>query len=186
MGAWSFEEIREYYRVLAEASAVPLLIYYFPAFSPAIRTTEQMLELCALPNVAGLKFTDSDLFRMWALRRSGAAVFFGSDEMLAAGLLLGASGGIGSTYNLLARRFVELYRLACSARWEEARQAQGRINEVIAVILRYPVFPAVKALLRWAGIDCGRCIAPRRALTSSEESELRAQIARTAYGGELL
>jgi len=89
-GAYSFDEIRAYYRTLAAASELPLLVYYFPSVAPALRSTEQMLELCALPNVIGLKFTDSDMFRLWSLKRAGAVVFNGSDEMLVAGLIMGA------------------------------------------------------------------------------------------------
>lgn len=181
-GPFSFDEVRGYYRDLAAASGVPLLIYYFPSFSTAIRTTDQILELCGISNVAGLKFTDSDLFRMWVLRRSGAAVFYGTDEMLVAGLIMGANGGIGSIYNLLPERFVELYGHAVSGSWQEARAVQEQINEVVEAILHYPVHAAVKTVLRWRGLDCGDCLAPRRRLAAEEEAGLRARLARTALG----
>lgn len=185
-GNYSFGEIREYYRALAAASDVPLLVYYFPSISAAIRTTDQILELCELPNVAGLKFTDSDFFRLWAIRQTGAVAFNGFDEMLIAGLIMGASGGIGSTYNLIPETFVSLYKHAAAARWEEARRIQDRINEFIAVVLHYPVQAAVKAILGWSGIDCGKCIAPRRPLTEQEESNLQARIGATELGRDLL
>ncbi len=84
-GNYSFDEIRGYYTTLAAASGLPLLVYYYPAISSAVRTTDQILELCAIPNVVGLKFTDTDLFKLWVLRRSGAVVFNGCDEMLRRG-----------------------------------------------------------------------------------------------------
>ncbi len=185
-GNFSFAEVHEYYRVLAAASTVPLLIYYFPTISSAIRSVEDILELCRIPNVAGLKFTDSDLFRLWAVRQTGSTVFSGWDEMLVAGLLMGANGGIGSTYNLIPERFVRLYDHACAGRWEEARKEQDLINEFIAVILRFPVFAAVKAMLAWTNIECGKCIAPRRALTPVEEADLHTQISHTYLGREML
>ncbi|MBS1874430.1 MAG: dihydrodipicolinate synthase family protein [Acidobacteria bacterium] len=185
-GAYSFEEIRAYYRDVAAASETPFLIYYFPSLAPALNTTARMLELCSLPNVAGLKFTDSNLFRLWELRRSGAVVFNGSDEMLAAGLLMGANGGIGSIYNLLPAEFAGLYSNASAGRWEQARQLQSAINEVIRVILQFPVFPAVKATLGFTGLDCGPCIAPRRGLTEEELAELRRGLLATAAGARLL
>jgi N-acetylneuraminate lyase len=185
-GSYGFEEIREYYREVASAAALPFLVYYYPAAAPAIRSTEQVLELCRLPNVVGLKFTDSDFFRLWALRRSGAVVLNGSDEMLLAGLIMGAGGGIGSTYNVMPGAFVALHKLALAGGWEEARQVQDRINEVISVLLRYPVHPAIKAVLAWSGIDCGRCVPPRRDLTAAEQADLRAGLARTTLGAALL
>jgi N-acetylneuraminate lyase len=185
-GRYSFAEIRDYYRDLAAASDIPLLVYYFPSAAPALHSADQMLELCDLQNVAGLKFTDSDLFKLWLLRRAGAVVFNGTDEMLAAGLIMGASGGIGSIYNLIPEQFVALYRHAMAGCWEEARRVQNGINELIEPILRYPVHAAIKAILRWNGIDCGACIAPRRQLTPDEESDLLARIAATSLGRELL
>jgi N-acetylneuraminate lyase len=185
-GNYSFAEIREYYRVLAAESEVPLLVYYFPSIAPAIQTTEQVLELCHLPNVAGIKFTDSDFFRLWAIRRSGSIVFNGSDEMLVAGLIMGANGGIGSIYNVIPEHFVALYEHATAGRWDEAREVQNQINELIEVILRYPVNASVKAILNWSGIDCGKCIAPRRALSEREETDLQAAVAGTVLGRELL
>lgn len=185
-GNYSFEEIRQYYEALADASELPLLIYYFPSMAPSIRSTEQILELCAIPNVIGLKFTDSDFYRLWAIRQSGAVVFAGSDEMLIAGLMMGANGGIGSTYNLIPETYVALYRLTSEKRWEEARALQGKINQFIQVILRYPVHPAIKELLAWSGIDCGSCIPPRRELTGEERTALRTAILETDLGKTLL
>ena len=183
-GAYSFDEIRAYYRTLAAASELPLLVYYFPSVAPALRSTEQMLELCALPNVIGLKFTDSDMFRLWSLKRAGAVVFNGSDEMLVAGLIMGADGGIGSIYNLIPEEFLRIYNLAGEGRWEEARRVQRDVNELIEVLLRFPIHPVVKTLLAWSGVDCGGCVSPKRSLTAAQCEELRARLERTRLGRE--
>lgn len=186
IGSYSFEEIRSYYRTMAEASDLPLLVYYFPSLCATIRTTEQILELCAIPNIVGLKFTDSDFFRLWAIRQTGTVVFAGRDEMLTSGLIVGANGGIGSTYNLIPSSYVELYQLASSGRWEEARLIQDRINEFIQVLLMYPITPVVKQVLAWTGIDCGACILPRRELTLPEQSALRKRLLETELGAGIL
>lgn len=184
--SYSFAEIHRYYEAIAQASDLPFLIYYFPSIAPAIQTTDQILDLCSIPNVVGLKFTDSDLYRLWCIRQSGATVFNGSDEMLIAGLIMGANGGIGSTYNLIPATYVELYRLTSAKQWEEARGVQQRINELIQVLLRYSVNPAIKLLLSWTGIDCGTCIQPRRELSPEEQKDLRQRVLATELGRELL
>ncbi|MBE7544615.1 MAG: dihydrodipicolinate synthase family protein [Bryobacteraceae bacterium] len=171
--AYSFEEVWGYYERLVEEAGVPVLVYYFPEFSAAIRTTEQVLELCAIPGVIGLKFTDFDLYRMSILSREGYTIYNGRDEVLAAGLLMGAHGGIGSFYNLIPELFVELYGHARAGRWSEARAGQDRINELIRAVLRFPLLAAIKSLLRWSGIDCGAPVPPRRVLTPEEEGALR-------------
>lgn len=180
-GAYSFDEIRAYYRALATASDVPFLVYYFPAFAAAITNVAQILELCSLPNVVGLKFTDHDLYRLTRLRNAGAVVFNGYDEVLVAGLLMGANGGIGTFYNLIPELFVEVHRLAGAGQWTEARATQERINELIELTVRYPCFPAVKTILRWNGIDCGNCLEPRRPLTAAEEHGLREALLASSF-----
>ncbi|MFN7929911.1 MAG: dihydrodipicolinate synthase family protein [Blastocatellia bacterium] len=181
IGNYSFAEIKAYYSALAQAAALPLLIYYFPAFAPALNTVQQMLELCEIPNIHGLKFTDSDLYKMSEIKRQGATIFYGTDEMLSAGLLMGADGGIGSFYNVMPQQFVQLYELTQQQQWQEARAVQSLINEVITLGLRYPVHAAVKAMLRQLGIDCGGCLPPRRNLSAEELSALQQGFQQTQF-----
>jgi N-acetylneuraminate lyase len=177
-GNYSFAEIRSYYQQLAAASDLPLLVYYFPEVAPAVKTADQILELAAIDNVAGLKFTEYDLYTMLRLKQRGASIFYGRDEMLSAGLLLGADGGIGSFYNVIPGLFLQLWDLARSGRWAEMKDLQQRINDFITITLRYPLFPALKAILGWTGLECGPCLAPRRQfLTEAESASLREELA---------
>ena len=180
-GGYSFVETRAYYEALAAVSDVPVLVYYFPEICPTVSSTEEILELCQIPNVVGLKFTDFDLYKMSILRRHGHVVFNGRDEVLVAGRLMGANGGIGSFYNLVPELFLQVYELTESGLWNEARAIQDRINELIEIVLRFPGIPAIKTMLAWSGIDCGQCLKPRRALTATEESQLRTQLTQSSF-----
>lgn len=176
-GLYSFDEIKTFYEQLAAASELPLLLYYFPEVSPALKTAEQILELCALTNVIGLKFTSYDLYTMLRLKQQSASVFYGRDEMLTAGLLFGADGGIGSFYNVLPQLFMTLWYETRENHHDAALGAQELINEFITITLRYPLFPALKTILSWTGIDCGPCLAPRRErLTEAESRQMRAEL----------
>jgi N-acetylneuraminate lyase len=170
---FSFPDLRRYYEALAGASDLPLVVYYFPDVAPSIATAEQLETLCDLPNVIGVKFTDFDLFRMGNLAQPGRCIFNGRDEVLAAGLLMGANGGIGTFYNLLPELFVEIYDAAVSGRWDAARTAQRRVNELIRITLDFPLFPAVKQMLAWSGLDCGACLPPRAPLDANQQHRLR-------------
>lgn len=179
--AYSFAEVRSYYEALAAAASVPVLVYYFPEFSASIRSLEEVLELCSIPNVVGLKFTDFDLYRLSLIQRAGHTIFSGRDEVLAAGLLMGAHGGIGSFYNLAPELFVDVYSHARAGRWTEARAVQDRINDLIRTVLKFPMLASMKQLLTWSGIDCGRPVEPRRALRGEEESALRSALADAGF-----
>ncbi len=180
-GGHSFAEIRSYYQAIAAVSQVPVLVYYFPEICPTVSSIDEILQLCEIPNVSGLKFTDFDLYTMSILRRHGHVVFNGRDEVLVAGRLMGASGGIGSFYNLVPELFLQVYDLTESGCWKEARAVQDRINELIEIVLRFPAVPAIKTMLAWSGLDCGQCLKPRRALTVTEESELRALLSQSSF-----
>jgi N-acetylneuraminate lyase len=171
LGGYTFSEVRSHYEALAAATKLPIFVYYFPEIAPSIATLDQILDLCSIPGVAGLKFTDFDLYKLSKIKAAGKTVFNGRDEVFVAGLLLGADGGIGSFYNLVPELFVELYRLARQGRWDQARQVQIRINELISILLRFPLIPAIKTLLKWSGVDCGECLAPRRVLSADQQSE---------------
>lgn len=186
IGNYSFAEIKAYYTAIASASEAPLMIYYFPSLAPSISTIDQVLELCRIPNVIGLKFSDSDLFKLSEVKRQGATVFFGTDEMLTAGLVMGADGGIGSFYNVMPELFVQLYNLTRQGAWEQAPAVQKQINEVIAIGLRFPVHPVIKAMLARLGIDCGKCLPPRRSLTREEETELHQLLSKSEVWHSLI
>jgi N-acetylneuraminate lyase len=176
LGGYPFPEVKQYYADIAAASDVPLLVYFFPHLYPGVETAEQVLDLCSIPNVAGLKYTDFDLYRLELLKRSGVTVYNGRDEVLVAGLLMGADGGIGTFYNILPEEFVDVYRLACAGDWQAARRVQDRINTVIRICLQFPLFPAIKEILRWRGIDCGPTIRPRLGLTPEQAARLRQEL----------
>ena len=173
LGGYSFPEVRAHYEALAKATALPVYVYYFPEVAPVIGSLDHILELCSIPNVAGLKFTDVNLFTLAQIKNTGKTVLNGRDEVFAAGLLMGADGGIGSFYNLVPELFVETYRMAQQGRWEETRRLQARINELIAIVLRFPLIPAIKELL-----DCGECLEPRQALIPAQSHELRSALER--------
>jgi len=183
---YSFEEAKQYYERLASAASIPLLVYYFPGHSTAIRTLEQILELCRIPGVVGLKYTDFDLYRLSQVERAGYAIFNGHDEVLAAGLLMGAHGGIGSFYNLVPGLFAGLFAAAQAGDWAGARAIQSRINELISPVLDFPVVPAIKRILTWSGIDCGQAVPPRRSLTAEEEARLRVALETAGFSPETM
>lgn len=181
IGPYSFEDIRNYYVELASSVNLPLLVYYFPEVSPAIRSLDQILSLCEIPGVIGLKFTDFDLYRLNQIRNQGHIVFNGRDEVLVAGLLMGANGGIGTFYNLLPRTFVEIQKFAQQGDWALARLLQDEVNRLIALTLRYPVFPAVKRMLEWSGIPVGNCIRPRTQLSDQQWMQLQIELKKAGF-----
>src|SRR3954469_8189210 len=94
-------------QVAAAAPALPFYYYHIPSMTGVHIPAAEFLRAAAdrIPNLAGVKFTFENLMDYAeCVRFSGGRfdVLFGRDEMLLAGLSLGAHGAIGSTYNFAA------------------------------------------------------------------------------------
>jgi N-acetylneuraminate lyase len=173
-----FFEVRAYYERLAQHSPLPLILYYFPEASPAsFQRAEDLEEICTLPNVSGVKFTDYNLFLLQRITGLGKLVYNGRDEVLAAGLLMGAQGGIGSTYNLVPEIYVALYRHTLRGEWEKARQLQQVLNQLIVTLVKYPFLPALKAALGTIGFECGPTLNGERFQSGAQRQQFLSELA---------
>jgi len=159
---FSAKEIRDYYVRLADSSGMKMLIYYFPAFSGVNMGAGDISSLLADDRFAGIKYTSNDFFTMERCKTAypDKLVFNGYDEMLLSGLVMGADGGIGSTYNFMADKFVEIRRLVGEGRIDEARSIQQEANRIIAVLCQVGVMQAEKEVMNQLGFDFGGCLEP--------------------------
>ena len=170
---FSFEEIRGYYCALADVG-LPVFIYNFTAAGGAKLTADNFTEFLSDPRFLGVKHTSSDFFLLERLKafRPDAVIFNGYDEMFLSGLIAGADGGIGSTYNFMAEKYVAIERHFRAGEIEAAQAEQKRANAIIAALLQYGVIPGCKALCRHLGLELGDCRKPFRRLTEEQEREL--------------
>jgi N-acetylneuraminate lyase len=148
-GLYSVNELLGYWRTLAAESPVPLLAYHIPARTGYDLSLEDLCRLVELPNVAGLKFTCRDFYLLERLASEypDKLFFSGWDQMLLSGLAAGASGAIGTTYNLLGSVAVDLVRRFDAGDIAGARGAQSVINEFLKAYHSCPNFlRAIKLL----------------------------------------
>lgn len=96
---FSDEEILAYYRALSQATSLPMVVYEIPIRTGRPLPQPLLEDILDLPNVAGIKFTSTDLYKFSCLRRSrpGKTYYYGFDEIFSAAAALGADGGIGTT-----------------------------------------------------------------------------------------
>ena len=178
---FSYDEkgVLDYYRAMAEASeGLPLLVYACPLSGTPlpVSTIEKMLDI---PGFLGMKYTNPDYYKMSRYKKIDGGninILNGPDETCALGLLMGADGAIGSTYNVMPRLFVKLFAAAKEGRADEALRLQMRADEVIECMLRYDVISCVKLLLSDMGYDVGEPNAPLKCLSEEEKTAFRASI----------
>lgn len=103
-----------------------------------------------------------------------AVIYSGFDEMFVGGLAMGADGGIGTTFNVMGRWFVQMREAVAADDLARARALKSRANEVIDVLIEVGVFPGTKAMLKLLGIDCGVCRRPFAPLTPYQQFKVEA------------
>jgi N-acetylneuraminate lyase len=177
-------------RFLAEvASAAPDLPFYYyhiPSLSGARFALADILSAVAplAPNLRGAKFTHEaldDYRRCLALEGGRLNVLFGRDEMLLAGLALGAQGGVGSTYNYAAPLYVGIMDAFARGDMDAARAGQLSSAELVTVLRRFGGLAAGKAMMRLVGMDCGPARLPLRDLGEDERSAMREALERIGF-----
>lgn len=154
----------EHIRAIAEASGLPTYYYHIPVITNVDVTAEQVAELAEqVPGVTGLKFTSPDLYLLWGVMdrpQRKLDTLYGCDQQFLQGLITGARGGIGSTYNYQIENVVALYRAYKRGDLAEALRWQHAVNSVVDVLLRHGADRGTeKAMMTLRGYDMG---APRR------------------------
>ncbi|HEV8033276.1 N-acetylneuraminate lyase [Yoonia sp.] len=174
---FSRAEVMAHYSDIAERAALPLVIYNFPAITAGF-TLAEMATLLDHPKIIGVKHTSTDMYMLEKIKRRcpNALIYNGYDEMCLAGLVTGADGAIGTTYNFMGDLFVEIERLVKAQQTESARSLQIMANAVIDVLVEVGVMPGSKGLLGIMGIPMGDARRPFRRLTTSDHDRLAAAV----------
>ena len=169
--SFTFPEIKRYYFDIVNRVDLPMIIYNIPKYSGVTLSAENIGEFLEDDRFIGVKHTSNDYFAMEQFKSAypGKVVFNGFDEMFLAGLAMGADGGIGSTYNFMAEKFVKMYALVKEGRISDAQPIQREVNRIIAALMKVGVLKAEKAIMKMMGIDCGTLRKPFAALSKEEE-----------------
>lgn len=100
-------------------------------------------------------------------------ILHGHDETLLTGLVLGATGGIGTSYNVSAPLFNQLLQAFNKGELQKAVDIQADANKLIRIMVKYVnAVVGIKAILSVMGINCGPCRLPLQNLSASEIKSL--------------
>ncbi len=153
---FSENAIIRYYKDLAAATPLPLIIYNIPL--AGMMETKLILKLAELPNVKGIKYTGTDHLQMGSIKRAlgdDFIVYSGEDGMASSGFSVGADGIIGSFYNAIPEIYIRIYECAKREEYKEAARLQAIAADIILETIKYE-FPCVlRNLLKWQGCDAG-------------------------------
>jgi len=161
-------------------------LYHIPPVSQ-VPITLGLIErlLKAYPEVvAGVKDSGGDWKNTQAMLDAFAAggfdVFAGSETFLLANMRHGGAGCISATANVNPAAIARLYR-----EWQnpDADAQQARLDEIRGIMQRYPMIPALKAVIaRYGGDPAWVTVRPPLvALTAEQRAALAAELGRAAF-----
>jgi 4-hydroxy-tetrahydrodipicolinate synthase len=170
-------QIESYFRAIADAVEIPVVIYTNPQFQRSDLTLDVIARLAEHPRIRYIKDASTNTGRLLSImNRCGDSiqVFSASAHIPAAVMLIGGVGWMAGPACIIPRQSVALYELCMAKRWDEAMALQRlmwRVNEAFA---RYNLAACIKAGLAIQGYEVGDPVAPQAALTADERKVIEA------------
>jgi N-acetylneuraminate lyase len=147
-------------KVASAAPALPFYYYDIPVLTGVNFSMEEFLNTApaAIPNLAGIKYTNPDLMAFQLALRAGGGKFdlpWGCDEFYLAALALGAKGAVGSTFNFAPGVYQRLQKAYAAGDMATARAEQFRSVQLVQVVARRGYMGCAKALMGHLGVPVG-------------------------------
>ena len=173
-------EQEAYFSRLADATALPLVMYNIPAYTKVQIAPAVAAALAAHPRVAGLKDSGRDFGYaaglLDAVKAAGAAAEFsvltGTDSMLVSYMLAGARGTICASANVVPEVVLGVYEAVRAGKLDEALRLETRLRQVQAAFGIGAPPAAVKAAVASGGVGEPWLVPPRLPLTEAETAQL--------------
>lgn len=130
--------IEKYWADIVGATDLDFFIYNIPSTTGYSLSPELFQKMLAHPQVIGVKNSSApvqDIYLLRAAQTRDTIIFNGVDEQYLGGRIMGADGGIGSTYGVMPKLYIELDKAFIAQDIKLAQKIQESINKIIFKIL---------------------------------------------------
>ncbi len=166
----------KHFTVVADETAIPILLYNVPKFTHITMPANVVAELSQHPNIVGLKESSGNVNLLGQYQNGVGSDFnlmVGTAGVLFAGLSIGCVGGILALSNIAPEQCIKIYNYVRQGNFEAARQLQLKMLPVNnAVTATYGV-PGLKAAMDMLGYFGGHPRLPLLPTTEQERSEIK-------------
>ncbi len=153
--------LEAFFRTVADASGVPIILYDIPYRTGATFEQATLLNIVAHPRIAAIKDCGGNLGNTLALLASGEVdVLCGEDLQMFNALCLGASGAIAASAHVQTAQFVALWQQVRDNQLAEARATFLSLVPLINTLFMEPNPAPVKAALALQGLIGSELRAP--------------------------
>jgi len=168
-------ETLRHFRTVAQATALPIMIYNNPVSYTVDVTVEMFAELADAPNIVAIKESSEDTRRLVDLRRvygDRFTLFAGVDDIALESLMLGAQGWVSGLTNAFPRESVALYALARAGRYREALDIYKWFMPLLHLDTIPTLVQCIKLTEQLVGRGSEWVRAPRLCLEGAERAEV--------------
>lgn len=163
-------QIESYFRAIADAVDIPVVIYTNPQFQRSDLTIDTIARLAEHPRIRYLKDASTNTGRLMSIinRCPQLKVFAASAHIPAAVMMIGGVGWMAGPANIVPRQSVRLYDLCRAGRWDEAMALQRKLWHVNEAFARFQLAACMKAGLEIQGYAVGDPVPPQVPLNPTE------------------
>ncbi len=168
----SGEQLAAFVAKIAESvPEMPVYFYHIPVLTGCYVSMFDFLKAASsmIPNLAGIKYTHEDFMDFQTclnFENEKFDMLWGRDENLLSALVLGARGGVGSTFNYAAPLYYQLIEAFDNGDLAQARNLQQLSIDMIRLLGKYGGIATGKAYMKYIGIDCGEFRLPVKNMTT--------------------
>lgn len=172
--AHSTQSLAAYFRAVADASPVPVLVYNIPKYTRLPISPELLAELAAHGNIAGAKDSSGDAKNLAAYRAAVPqwSLLVGSGSLLVTALELKCQGGIMAVACFAAQLSATIYAAAQAGDWARARELQARLATLDKEIVGKLGPAGIKAAMDCVGLYGGPVRAPLAPLAAPDRDRI--------------
>ena len=172
--------------VAQAAPKLPFYYYHYPEMTGVSFPMVRFLEAARkkISTLAGVNFCADDMTdfgRCVDAFGKDLNLLLGRDELLLGGMKMGGHGLVGASCNFAAQLCLRIIRDFKSGEMGKAQNLQVRGVELLAVLRRYGLIPAGKAVMSLAGCDCGPVRPPFRTVTAEQFEQIQQQLDRIGF-----
>jgi 4-hydroxy-tetrahydrodipicolinate synthase len=172
-------QIESYFRSIADAVDIPVVIYTNPQFQRSDLTLDVIARLASHPRIGYIKDASTNTGRLLSIiNRCGDSikVFSASAHIPAAVMLIGGYGWMAGPACIIPKQSVALYDLCKAKRWDEAMALQRKLWRINEAFARFNLAACIKAGLAIQGYDAGDPVPPQAALTVEQRKAVEAAL----------
>ncbi len=174
-----------HFSAIAEATALPIVIYNIPGRTGINMLPETLLKLArSHKNIVGVKESSGDLRQIGFILRdrdAGFTVWAGDDHLFLPCLAMGADGVVGVASHLCSREYVAMVRAYKNGDASEAARIHASLLPLIDALFATTSPIPVKWAMKQLGFSAGECRLPLDSMPEHLARNLRPLLSQYDY-----